>query len=140
MRHRKWKHLKLSQLKTVIDITNPSKVSNAFLRFIDPLLTDVLAEFDKSPTSEELDKISRIPWMAWNCEVLETNNCEENFIKIFKQQVKDIPQAIELFEKYRKRKRSKFKKYNVMLSEVTFIPSNSGYYNVIVKCPSGKHV
>lgn len=120
-------------LRSVMNAANSPKFSDVYLRFVEPLMNQLLQQVDTLPKGDVMETMLRIPWLAWNMEVMSTHNPDMDYMASFRFQTKNDPHGIALINEYRKRKRTLFKDYDVLLGDVTFTPTQNGDYHIAVK-------
>lgn len=101
---------------------NGKKISVVFNEYASPFVEDYMysAGYDNLDTIglEELDQVLRLPWMIWNAVVLQEDSSIDYFGSITLL-TKDAPDEVkELIRFMKKRKETKFKKYNFCLGDI----------------------
>lgn len=109
-------------MNLVKKILNGKKISVVFNEYASPFVEDYMysAGYDNldAISPEELDHVLRLPWMIWNAVVLQGDSSIDYFGSITLL-TKDAPDEVkELIKFMKKRKETKFKKYNFCLGDI----------------------
>jgi len=110
---------------------NGKKVSVLFNEYASPVLEFYLDESGyaglEEMSVEEMNKVLQLPWLIWNAVVAQgSNNNNIDYLGSITLLTRHTPNEIkELIKFMRKRKETKFKKYNFFLGEIRLSRSNT---------------
>jgi len=110
---------------------NGKKVSVLFNEYASPVLEFYLDESGyaglEEMSVEEMNKVLQLPWLIWNAVVAQgSNNNNIDYLGSITLLTRHTPNEIkELIKFMRKRKETKFKKYNFFLGEIRLSRSNA---------------
>lgn len=98
------------------------KVSVLFNEYASPMLEFYLEEAGYAGlhemSIEEMNQILQLPWLIWNAVVARSHKDKIDYLGSITLITKHVPEEIkELINFMRKRKETKFKKYNFFLGE-----------------------
>lgn len=122
--------MEYDQMNKVQKILNGKKVSVVFNEYASPVLEFYLEESGYTGLDEmsidEINQVLQLPWLIWNAAVAkESRKSKIDYLGSITLLTKHTPKEMkELIKFMRKRKETKFKKYNFFLGEYKLNRSN----------------
>jgi hypothetical protein len=103
-------------------ILNGKKVSDIFNEYASPVMKIYMHDAGYASLDDisiaEIDQILQVPWLIWNAVVSKGKDTID-YLSSITLLTKDAPDEIkELIKFMRKRKETKFKKYNFFLGDI----------------------
>jgi hypothetical protein len=103
-------------------ILNGKKISDIFNEYASPVMEIYMHDAGYTSIDEvsiaDVDQVLRVPWLIWNAVVSKGKDTID-YLSSITLLTKDAPKEIkELIKFMRKRKETKFKKYNFFLGEI----------------------
>lgn len=103
-------------------ILNGKKISDIFNEYASPVMEIYMHDAGYASLDEvsiaEIDQVLQVPWLIWNSVVSKEKDTID-YLSSLTLLTKDAPTEIkELIKFMRKRKETKFKKYNFYLGEI----------------------
>lgn len=111
-------------MNKVQSMLNGKKVSDVFNEYASPVIEFYMNDAGYASLDDisiaEIDEILKLPWMIWNAVVSKGKNTID-FLGSISLLTKHAPDEFkELIKLMRKRKETKFKKYDFFLGDIKF--------------------